>query len=422
MRRRSFISGVGALSAASLAAPEFVRSAGKDLKIRDLEFWHFEGKRKPTEGLFSWHHVTAGDIYAPPMEKVEKIKQGKSVGYGALYMKILTNDDIEGVYGPIDWEAARVVMFQLRKGLIGMDPLAGELVWDKLFRQNRHSRASHYMMAISAVDNALWDLRGQYFGVPVYRLLGGPTRDKVEVYGSCLAYSVEPEAAARQALKVKKMGYKRQKWFPDYGPADGPRGMTLNVELVRALREVLGEDYDIMFDAFSGWDLNYALEWAEKVEDYHPAWIEEAFHPEKLDSFVQLSQATSIPVATGEHFYNRWEVMRFLKAGAIQVVQSDPEWCGGVSELVKMCTLASAFDARVVPHGHNLHAALHVVASQSPMTCPYGEYLINKMDHYYHFEKADLTPKDGFITLPDKPGFGIEFDEARIEKKEKMKF
>lgn len=420
MKRRHFLTGLATLPAVSTVTPAFAKQSGKALKIRDLEFWHLQGKRKPTEGLFNWHHVTPGDIYMPPLARVEKVKQGKEPSYGALYLKILTDQGVEGNYGPIDWEAARVVVHQLKNGLIGMNPLAGERIWDVLFRQNRHSRAGHYMMAISAVDNALWDLRGQYFAVPVYRLLGGPTRDKVEVYGSCLAYSVEPEAAAKKALEVKKLGYKRQKWFPDYGPADGPEGMSHNVELVRKLREVLGESYDIMFDAFSGWDLNYALEWAEKVEDYHPAWIEEAFHPEKLDSFVQLSRSTSIPVATGEHFYNRWEVMRFLKAGAIQVVQADPEWCGGVSELVKMCAIASAFDARVVPHGHNLHAALHVVASQSPMTCPYGEYLINKMDHYYLFEKADLTPKNGFITLPDKPGFGIEFDESRIERMEKI--
>ena len=196
--------------------------------------------------------------------------------------------------------------------------------------------------------------------------------------------------------------------------------MIRNVQLVKNLRASLGEDADIMFDAFMGWDLTYAMEWASKVEQYHPRWIEEAFHPEKLDSFAQLSKETTIPVATGEHFYNRWEVKRFLEADAIHVVQADPEWCGGVSELMKICTLASAHDVHVIPHGHNIHSALHVVASQSPMTCPMVEYLINKMSYYYMFETVDLTPDNGLIQLSDKSGFGIEFDESKIEKREQI--
>jgi len=99
-------------------------------------------------------------------------------------------------------------------------------------------------------------------------------------------------------------------------------------------------------------------------------------------------------------------------------VQADPEWCGGVSELVKICNIASTYDAQVIPHGHALHAALHVVASQSPATCPLVEYLITKMRSYYFFERRQLPVVNGRIELPDAPGFGIEFDPARIEKQE----
>jgi L-alanine-DL-glutamate epimerase-like enolase superfamily enzyme len=105
-----------------------------------------------------------------------------------------------------------------------------------------------------------------------------------------------------------------------------------------------------------------------------------------------------------------------LRAGAISVVQADPEWCGGVSELVKICHVASLFDAQVIPHGHSVHAALHVVASQSPATCPLVEYLYSKMQSYYWFEKVHPAPVKGFIALPDRPGFGIEFDPARTLK------
>jgi L-rhamnonate dehydratase len=109
-------------------------------------------------------------------------------------------------------------------------------------------------------------------------------------------------------------------------------------------------------------------------------------------------------------------VQHYLDARALHVVQADPEWCGGVSELVKICTLASIHDVHVIPHGHSLHAALHVVASQSPMTCPLVEYLISKMSSYYHFEKDELRPVQGKFNLPQKPGFGIELDPAKILK------
>jgi L-alanine-DL-glutamate epimerase-like enolase superfamily enzyme len=270
------------------------------------------------------------------------------------------------------------------------------------------------MMAISAVDNALWDLRGRYFNTPVYRLLGGPTRSSVTCYGSTLGYSLEPERVKARSAALKAAGFLHQKWFMGWGPSHGNEGLKKNVAMVRHLRESVGDEVDLMFDAFMGWDLNYAIGWAKQVEQYRPRWIEEAFHPDKLESFAALRRATSVPVATGEHFYGRWEVERYLRAEAITVVQSDPEWCGGVSELVKMAALCSAADAHLIPHGHGLHAAMHVVASQSPMTCPLVENLILKMSYYHWAEKNPPTVVGGKLALPERPGFGIELDSAKI--------
>ena len=423
MRRRSFFEALAA-AAAPLPALQTERKLGR-LKISAIEIWRLEGRRQTQAGAHRQYQVQPLHVYDElrPKPYREPPPGGQAaVSTSALYLKIKTAEGLEGLYGPIDREAAIVVDQQLHGFLMGKDPLAGETLWDQMYRLNRHARHGHFMMAISAVDNALWDLRGRYYGVPVYRLLGGPTRASVEAYASCLGYSVEPEAARARALAFKADGYRHQKWFLAYGPGSGTEGLAKNVELVRVLREAVGEEVELMFDAFMGWDLNYALAWARQAEKYRPRWIEECFATEKVESYVQLRRATSIPVASGEHIYGRWEAQRYLSAGALDVLQTDPEWCGGVSELIKICAVASLYDVQVIPHGHALHTPLHVVASQPPMTCPLVEYLFIKMSSYHHFEKDPPRLAGGQIALPERPGFGIELDPAKIEKQARVEW
>ena len=379
MKRRSFLTGLAALGAAPhLGVSSEIKRA--NLKITKVEILQITGKNKRK----------------------------------MLYLKIHTNEGISGLYGPIDSEAAMLVDQFFKRRLIAQDPLAYEAYWDSMFRASRHSRGSHYIMALSAIDNALWDLRGRLFGLPVYRLLGG-SRNKLRAYASCLGFSQEPSALQAKARELKRQGYQHQKWFVrDRGPSFGPDGVEEDVKVVRLLREAVGDDVDLMFDAFWTWDLQYALAWTRRTEQYRPRWIEEPFQTANLDAFIELSRETSIPVATGEHFYSRYDVHNFLKADAIMVVQADPEWCGGVSELVKICTLASVHGVNVIPHGHSLHAAMHVVASQPIEVCPLVEYLIQKMSSYYDFEKYQPKPVNGILELSDRPGFGIELDESKI--------
>jgi L-rhamnonate dehydratase len=380
MKRRSFLTGLAALGVAPhLGVSAEIKRA--NLKITKVEILQITGKNKRK----------------------------------MLYLKIHTNEGPAGLYGPIDNEAAMFVDRFFTRGLIGQDPLAYNSYWDKMFRASRHSRGSHYIMALSAVDNALWDLKGRLLGLPVYRLLGG-SRNKLRAYASCLGFSQEPSALQSKARELKRQGYQHQKWFVrDRGPSHGPGGVEEDVKVVRLLREAVGDNVDLMFDAFWKWDLQYALAWTRRTEQYRPRWIEEPFQTANLDAFIELSRETSIPVATGEHFYSRYDVHKFLKADAIMVVQADPEWCGGVSELVKICTLASVHGVNVIPHGHSLHAAMHVVASQPVEVCPLVEYLIQKMNSYYDFEKHQPKPVNGILELSDRPGFGIELDESKIE-------
>ena len=342
----------------------------------------------------------------------------RTVNYTARYLRIATASGIEGFYGPIDDETVPVILKYLKPFIMGKDALAGETLWDQMFRSNRHSREGWFMMGISAVDNTLWDLRAKHFGVPVYRLLGGPTRSEIEYYCSCGATNTQPEVLKKQALGYKTMGFKAQKWFIGYGPSAGSEGMRKNVEAVRILRETLGEDYEIMFDATTGWDATYAKEWTSRVEKYRPKWIEELTHPEKLDGFTDVSRATKIPLATGEHLYNRWDVERNLQSGALSIIQADPEWCGGITESIKIGTVASLHDVQVIPHGHNsLRAAAHIILSQSPMTYPMGEFLYSSMTIRFQLENdpPDKQVQNGRMKAPTKPGFGIQIDDSKVK-------
>jgi L-rhamnonate dehydratase len=393
------------------------RPSDGPLKIAAVELVELRGRYTEEAGIDRQAQVNPLDVYDDlrPQPYKDHPSGSREVQTSAIYLRIRTAAGLDGLYGPIEKSAAIVVQTELRPFLIGKDALAGEALWDQMYRSNRHSRDGIFMMAISAVDNTLWDIRGKYFGVPVYRLLGGPTRPAVEMYASCLGFSLEPEKVRTRALALQKEGYRYQKWFMGYGPGSGPEGMRKNVELVRILRETLGDDTELMFDAYSGWDQDYAMEWAQQVERYRPHWMEEVTHPEKIDSFAAMRRTTSIPLASGEHFYGRWEVERYLQAGTLSVVQADPEWCGGISELLRIGTVASLHDVEVIPHGHSLRAAIHAIASQSPMTFPLGEYLVKKMEHYYHFEQNPLSPVKAHIAVPTGAGFNVQLDTSRIE-------
>jgi L-rhamnonate dehydratase len=396
-------------------------AASPDTIIDEVEIVRVTGTAKDTPGFNEQYQTRPLHVYpelhpAPYKDNPNAASTTEKLTHD--YLRIKTKGGLTGLYGAIDPEALAPILNQLRPFLLGKDAMAGETLWDQLYRNNRHSRAGHYMMALSAVDNALWDIRGKRYNAPVYELLGGPTRKEVRVYGSCLGFTIEKGRVGPRAKQLYDQGFLHQKWFLAYGPSDGNAGLQRNIELVQELRETLGDNAEIMFDAFMGWDVPYAVEWSKAVEKYRPYWIEEAFIVDHLESFAQLAKSTSIPVATGEHFYSRWEVLNFLKAGSIQIVQADPEWCGGVSELVKICNLSSSFGAKVFPHGHNIHAQLHVVASQSPETCPLVEYLINHVPHKLHFQIDPLLTTNGIIKLPTKPGFGIELDTTKIESQQ----
>jgi L-rhamnonate dehydratase len=337
-----------------------------------------------------------------------------------IYLEVDTDEGLTGTWGPIMVDQAFQIATHLKRHLIGRDPIATERIWDVLSRQDRHARKGYMMMAISAVDLALWDIRGKAAGVPVYRLLGGPTRDAVPAYGSCLGYSLAPDDVRREAAALKAEGYTAQKWFFRYGPGHGRGALEENMALVRTLREAVGDDVDLMFDAWLGWDVPFSIEMGRRMAPYSPRWLEEPVPPDRLDAYREIRRQTGIPIAGGEHEYTRWGFKALLDAEGVDVVQADPDWTGGLTETVKICALVSAYGKQVVPHGHSVLPALHLIAAQSPEVCPFLEYLILHNTRKQWFHKKKFMPVHGQVRLPEGPGLGIEIDPDRVTRRETL--
>jgi len=273
---------------------------------------------------------------------------------------------------------------------------------------------------LSAIDCALWDLKGKAWNQPIYRLLGGPTRPAVPAYASMLGYTIEPGAASQIALEFKSQGYTAQKWFFRFGPGDGESGKSANIALAQAVRQAVGPNYPLMFDAFMGWNVPYANELAQALSPLNITWLEEPLPPERISAFRRLKDATHLPLATGEHVYTRWQVAELLESRAVDFIQTDPDWCGGITELVKICALCSAYEVPVIAHGHSILAALHVASSQSPSVVPMVEYLLRHQANKQFFHTRIYHPENGSINLPDLPGLGLVIDEGKCESRHRF--
>ncbi len=363
------------------------------------------------------------DIYPEfgvPGLRASARKPGDVVRHRDLFLEVRTEEGATGLFGPVDGAPAAILGREMREFLIGRDPLAREKIWDLLLRRERHSRSGYYMMAMSALDCALWDLKGKVLGLPVYRLLGGPTQEPVRAYASMLGFSLAPEALAERAREYRNLGYRAQKWFFRYGPAHGGEGASRNVEVARVLREAVGDDVALMFDAFNSWEVPYAVDVGRRIAPFRPAWLEEPVPVDRLSGLRAIREGTGIPIATGEHLYTRWQVKQVLEAGAADVIQADPDWCGGISELVKIAALCSAYDAPLCPHGHSLHAALHVAAALPHSVLPQVEFLVLHQRNKQRFMKGYVEPQGGVLAPPEAPGLGIEIDPEKAQARREV--
>jgi L-alanine-DL-glutamate epimerase-like enolase superfamily enzyme len=192
--------------------------------------------------------------------------------------------------------------------------------------------------------------------------------------------------------------------------------MEKNIALVKAIREAVGDEIDIMLDCWMSWDVPYTVKMAELLAEYDPRWLEEPVLPDKIDSYAQIRAQSVVTISGGEHEYTRWGLKQLMDAGAVDVLQPDIYWCGGITETLKICALASAYDLVVVPHGHSSNAGAHLTAAQPATLVPIQEYLIKWNVIHQWFLKTPLVPTNGVITLDETPGLGMDLDEAKIEE------
>jgi L-rhamnonate dehydratase len=390
-----------------------------DVKITRVKLFQVRGTMEFQGEFWEERLIRPIDIY--PEHKAEganwlpKIDEGR-YRIEAGFVQIETDEGVSGLGGPITSDLAFIIDRQLSSLLVGEDPIAHERLWDKMYRASIHGRKGPTMMAISAVDCALWDLKGRWANAPVCRLLGGPVRDEIPAYASALGYSLEPEKITARARSFVEQGYQATKWFFRHGPTDGREGIAKNVEMVRTLREAVGPDVDIMLDAWSSWNVPYTVSMAQRLFEYNPAWIEEPVLADKIDSCAAIRRASPVPIATGEHEYTRWGLKQLMDAGAADVLQPDIYWAGGITEMQKIVALASAYDLPVIPHGHSTPASAHFIAAQPVTLCPRIEYLVKWNEIHQFFLKSPLKPVNGVVRVPTGPGIGMDLDEAKIEE------
>jgi L-alanine-DL-glutamate epimerase-like enolase superfamily enzyme len=341
---------------------------------------------------------------------------GGKVGF--VVVEIETDSGIIGVgsCGTANSGIKRIIEDHFAPLVIGEDPFKVELIWSKLYRSSaRFGRRGVAISAISGIDIALWDIMGKALNAPVYDLLGGKTRDEIQVYASRMYALKDLDALKDEARGYVKEGFTMLKQRFGFGPADGVKGMKGNIALIKAVRDAVGDEVEVSADAYMGWDLEYAIKMERELRPYGLKWIEEALMPHDVNGYARLCSVSQTPISHGEHSYTRWDFQEIIEKGAAHILQPDVNRVGGITEARKIWAMAAAKDLPVVPHGNDLHN-LHLVFSQ--VNTPFTEYFPNISEggysHFWNLFEGNPIAKDGKISIGDKPGLGYTLDKNML--------
>lgn len=258
---------------------------------------------------------------------------------------------------------------------------------------------------ISVIDLALWDLQGKIRNEPVYKMIGGATRERLNFY--CTG----PEPAA-----ARDMGFTGAKVALPYSPGEGPEGMRKNVEYLRQKRSEVGPDFPLRVDCYMSLNVQYTIELAEKCKDLNIDWWEECLSPDDFDGHALIKRAhPTLKFTTGEHEFSRYGFRKLIEGRNLDILQPDVMWVGGLTELLKVSSMAAAYDIPVVPHASGPYS-YHFVVSQA--NSPFQEYLANSPDGksvlpvFGNLFTNEPIPTKGYLDVSelDKPGFGLEIN------------
>ena len=333
-----------------------------------------------------------------------------SIGAGEVWVKITAEDGTWGLGSCGFGESTAVVIDYVFAPLLeGRDCLAIGFLNDLMFRSiQRLGSTGHATSAQSAVDLALWDLNGKLLGLPVYSLLGGPCRDRVLLYatGDDLDWSQE-------------LGFQRFKITNPSHYDMGIKGLNILEDKVANARKIIGPDADLMVNGVMSYNVEFTVRLAERLRPYDLRWLEEPLIPPDLEGHIAIRRAVPwMPIATGEDHRGRHAFRQLVEHRCADVLQPDLKWCGGLSEAVKIYTLAEAAGIITVPHGGaNSPFGQHFAMAmpESPM----AEYWLGSDPGIPLDEVRPIPgmamPVDGYVTPSDAPGFGLEIEEDWIE-------
>lgn len=344
-----------------------------------------------------------------------------------LFLKLTTAEGIEGWGEPVvEGRAATVeaCVRELEEHIIGHSAHRIEDFWQMVYRGGFYRGGPVLMSALSGIDQAMWDIKGKALGVPVYELLGGAVRDTVRIYGWIGGDT--PEALAAAARKRVDNGFTAVKmticdqmeWI------DSPRKVAEVGDKMAAMREAVGDEVLIGVDLHGRVHKGQAKAIARVLEPYHPFFLEELVLSENNDALKALHDFTSIPIATGERMYSRWDFKRILEQNAVDIVQPDLSHAGGITEVKKIATLAEAYDVALAPHCP-LGPISFAAALQIDFNCINALIQESSLGIHYNVG-ADLTDylvdpdgfrlRDGHVPRPSAPGLGIEIDEDKVRR------
>jgi galactonate dehydratase len=344
-----------------------------------------------------------------------------------LFLKITTESGVVGWGEPVVEGRADTVMAcvqELTPYLIGKDAGCIEDIWQVLYRGGFYRGGPILMSAISGIDQALWDIKGKVLNRPVYDLLGGPVRDKMKVYS--WIGGDKPDNVAEAARLRVEAGFKAVKMngSPDMEWIDTPKKVDEIIERAVRVRETVGDEVGIGIDFHGRIHRGMAKVIMKELEPLRPMFIEEPVLSENNEILKVLQQLTSVPIATGERMFSRWDFKNLFRDGSVDIVQPDLSHAGGISEVRRIAAMAEAHDVAIAPHcplgpisfASALHldfVSINAFIQETSMGIHYnGE--VDLIDYVLNPEA--LTVEDGYIKLFDRPGLGIDINEEKVEE------